>query len=136
MQKFKHVIDRHKPKGYTLKIRALTANDGMTQFRRDITIDSALEERAALFVFLHECGHVYYGHMSKTYQGDTVHAEYQADQYAIAAMKAEGVPIPRKQLENHKAVMRKYIEEAHGKGHSVDEEVLRYAYGKYWRAHK
>ena len=95
-----------------------------------------LENRADLFVFLHEAGHVKMGHLRKSNEVNPVlwRDEYEADQYAIAAMRACGVPIPRERLATHKGILRELIEASHE--HPDEEEILKYAYGKQWRKHR
>ncbi len=135
--KFKHIVAKHMPTGYELVIKAMAANNGLAEFKRSITIDSNLEERSMLFVFLHECGHVHFQHLRKAEIGRLlVDQEFEADQYAIKAMRAAGVPIPRQILSDHKEVMRENIVAAHAVGETVDDEILRYAYGRTWRKHR
>lgn len=135
--KYGATVRKHLPAGYELKIRAMTAHNGLAEFKRSITIDSALEEREALFVFLHECGHVHCRHLGKMEKRFPIwRQEYEADQYAIRAMKAEGISIPRGTLSDHREVLREYIDCAHDRGETVDDEVLRYAYGRTWRKHR
>lgn len=135
--KYGATVRKHLPAGYELKIRAMSANNGLAEFKRSITVDSSLEEREMLFVFLHECGHVNLRHLGKMEKRFPLwRQEFEADQYAIKAMKADGIPIPRKQLQGNKEVLREYIDLAHDKAEHVDDEVLRYAYGRDWRKHR
>lgn len=135
--KYSETVRKHLPAGYELKLRAMSASNGFAEFKRCITLDSSLEERAMLFVFLHECGHVHLRHLGRMDKRFPAwRQEYEADQYAIKAMKADDIPIPRKHLEDHKSVLREYIDLAHDKSEVVDDEVLRYAYGRQWRKHR
>jgi hypothetical protein len=135
--KYHRIVKKHMPGGYELKLRALSANDGLAEFKRSITLNSHLEERAMLFVFLHECAHVHMRHLGKMEKRKPLWLqEFEADQYAIKAMRAEGIPLPRAQLANHKSVMQEYIVTGHANGDTVDDEVLRYAYGRDWRKHR
>ncbi|MDE2364407.1 MAG: hypothetical protein KGM42_17155 [Hyphomicrobiales bacterium] len=56
--------------------------------------------RRALHVYLHEVAHVVLRH----YHDRPVHVqEYEAEQWAFAVMRAEGVPIPRASVRRAKA---------------------------------
>jgi hypothetical protein len=133
-ERFREIVKQHRPAGYKLNERTMHANYGLTTFVRLISCEPIMD-RAALLIFLHECGHVHLGHLRK-YKGLPVwKQEYEADQYAIKAMKAAGYPLPRERLREMKEVMRDYILEAQHKHEEVDEEVLRYAYGRAWRSH-
>jgi hypothetical protein len=137
MKRYQHIVKKHKPRGYRLLMRKLNATYGLAQFVRQITIDRELPEREALFYFLHECGHVNLRHLKVEQQFQpTWLMEYEADQYAIKAMKADGIPIPRRCISENKEVMRDYIKKAHDIGQMVDDAVLKYAYGRDWRKHR
>ena len=58
--------------------------------------------------------------------------EYEAENYAIKAMRAEGIPVPRIYLDDAKI----YIDHCIRKWPEVSQsdEVLRFAYGKDWTA--
>lgn len=137
LKKYKHIIARHRPRGYKIVMRAMTQHNGLAQFQRHITVDSSLSEREALFTFLHECGHVHHRHLTKhgaSFRSERYLDEYEADQYAIKAMRAEGIPIPKESLSDAKEVMREDIKAHHYV--NIPEHILRYAYGRNWRKHR
>lgn len=126
----------HRPAGYTVHVRKMKNCNGLASFQRTITIDKDLRGGAAIFTFLHECGHVHSKHLRKSARGLPLwRVEFEADQYAIKAMKKIGTPIPRATAAHHKQLMREYVEAALDKDHTteIDEDVLRYAYGRAWR---
>lgn len=133
MKRYKHIVDKHRPAGYTIHMRKMRVHNGMTEFSRSITIDNALEDRFALFVFLHECGHVHMGHMRHGPEQPRWEEEYEADQYAIRAMRKAGIAIPREALATHKDILRGLIKDA---GHVDNDKALKYAFGKNWRKYK
>lgn len=135
MKRYKAIYDQHRPTGYSLSFRKLPSNNGLTEHGRSITIHSELEPRFALFVFLHECGHVHARHLRKKTKLPRWQEEYEADQYAIAAMREAKIPIPRAALDNHKSVLRDYIRDAKKTEEEIDEKILKYAYGREWRKH-
>jgi hypothetical protein len=136
-RKFADIVKRHRPRGYRLVERAMKANHGVTTFERAITCEP-IKDRFALFTFLHECGHVHCRHM--IHNGKDAppwREEYEADKYATEAMRAEGVPIPRKMVALRREILRDLIKAANVVGDYIDDEdVLRYAYGRNWRMHK
>jgi Zn-dependent protease with chaperone function len=134
--RFKHIIAQHRPAGYSIKRPKMTALDGVAIFQREINVAKELSGPDFLFVLLHECGHVHMRHLIKdgNVVGSSWREEYEADQYAIKAMREAGVPIPRDRLQHQKKLVRELIETS---DHVADDEdVLRYAYGRNWRRHR
>jgi len=130
--KYLSIFERHKPKGYAYKEKRMSKYYAYAINDRAIYLDPRLEGRDALYTFLHECGHVHLRHCHAGANVPEWREEYEADQYAINAMRAEGVAVPRERVQWRKRLMRVLIEEA---DEPVDEEVLRWAYGREWRKH-
>ena len=65
------------------------------------------DSRSALYVYLHECAHHHLGHCKPDYREPLWLQEYEAEQWAIATMRREGVPVPRRMI--HEA--KKYVKE-------------------------
>jgi len=129
------IIKRHRPAGYSLTERSMPSHYGITVFCRGMTVEPIID-RASLLTFLHECGHVHCRHMTAK-DMPAWREEFEADQYAIKAMRAEGYAVPRERLKHGQKVVRDLIAAANKKGdHVDDDEVLRYAFGRDWRNHK
>lgn len=135
LKRYGHIINEHRPKGYLLKRRKLGDLNGYAAFQREIVVDCSLDDRTALFIFLHECGHVHHQHLRQRHHEEVPdwQCEYEADQYAIKAMRAHKIPVPRAVLEGHKSELRALIDKAH---EEVPKPVLRYAFGRHWRIAK
>jgi len=135
---FADAIKQHRPVGYKLRHTRMKSLDGLVTFERSITINAELDRQSPdwLFVFLHECGHVHSKHCVQDGKlvGDRAQEEYEADQYAIKAMRDYGVAIPRDRMAHQKKQVRDLIEAA--PDDNRDEAVLRYAYGRNWRKHR
>ena len=131
---FDHIVQSHRPAGYEIKKRKLNAVNGETKFVRRINLNKDLSPRNMLFVLLHEFGHVHMRHLTR--DGHVTDGlwqdEYEADQYAIKAMRHAGVPIPKDILAQHKLLVRDRVEAAPN-GAIISKEVLRYAYGRNWK---
>ena len=141
---FNEIVRKHRPRGYRLNERKMVANYGLTTlttFSRTISCEPIVD-RFALFIFLHECGHVHCRHMIKNRSGCGAppwREEYEADMYAAQAMRAEGIPVPRECVRERKEIIRDLIKEWNAKHeyeHVDDEDVLYYAYGRNWRKHR
>jgi hypothetical protein len=135
--RFQALVSEHLPRGYSLEIKPLKGGvEAYAVFTREIRL-SKLVDRCDLFVFLHETGHVHNRHLHKKNKSgeraDNWRDEFEADQYAIKAMRAAGIPIPHEILRHHKKLVRELIEIAHD---CDDETALKYAYGKDWRKHR
>lgn len=85
-----------------------------------------------LAVFLHECGHVNLGHKQDADSLDYLaQIEYEAEMYAVTAMRAMGLRVPARYLQDAKKYVRACVERTPDAPHS--DEVLRFAYGVKWR---
>ncbi len=82
--------------------------------------------RRALHVYLHEVAHVVLEH----FHDRPMHVqEYEAEQWAFAVMRAEGVAIPRASLERAKAYVAHTIMRDMGAdfGHPIHLQAARFA---------
>lgn len=136
-EKYRAICKQHRPKCYRVVERELKGeHDGFVNFPKRTIVVYPVTDNYDLFVYLHECGHVHSGHG----QGESTPAwrdEYEADQYAIKAMRAGGFAINRKQVTEFRRQVAEAIEkwEQETGEHVNDEDVLRYAYGRSWRKH-
>jgi hypothetical protein len=133
--KFAHLVKQYKPRGYELEEKTMAAYYGLTLNVRKIIV-MPITTRHALFIFLHEVGHVKHKHLHISNDHPNWWHEYEADQYAIKEMRKLGIAIPRRTLAERRAVLRKYCEAASKKHKTrcVDVRVLKYAYGaSKWR---
>lgn len=72
--------------------------------------------RDALFVYLHECGHLFLGHCSPGYSEPLWKQEYEAEQWATSIMRLEGVSVSRKMLNMAKSYVRECIRQDRKEG--------------------
>lgn len=90
--------------------------------------------RSALYVFLHECGHYHLKHFNPcdtesprlrlAYTGNgqlsRAQEEYEAEQWAIAIMRLEGIKVPKIMLRDAKRYVRQCLNESRrGVHHAV-----------------
>ena len=117
-KKLLDVFMQHKPSGWTLE-EVTPASNGMFYYGGDYvygltiwdtkTIRTLLiTDRATLAYALHECGHVHMGHEYDTEYGAI--QEYEAEQYAIKAIRAAGMSFPRPAMEEARAYVRSFLE--------------------------
>lgn len=132
---YEDIIKAYQPRGYELETRHMKSVLGLTHNLRKIVVPP-IKTRDALFVYLHECGHVASEHMhlKKEKIPDYV-AEYEADQYALDAFAELGLKVPVRTAARHRSVLRDYIETyVRNKKKLIPErEILEYAYGSRWR---
>jgi hypothetical protein len=86
--------------------------------------------RRALAVYLHECAHHWLGHTGGPFgQKNPRHVEeYQAELWAFATMRAEGVPVPRRSTDRAKGYVARKIHQAKVRGAKrIDPAAARYA---------
>ncbi len=146
MTKLRDIMTVHWPHGWVVYERTPINSKG--QFKSVVGLVAGLTRpelkiievsdvvcRETLYVFLHECGHVNCGHFASDDEESLPLAqhEYEAETYAINAMRAGGLSVPRKTLKGAREYVRKCIEEEPDRIQT--KEVLKFAYGSRWRQH-
>lgn len=132
--KYRPIVKDHLPRGYKLKETPLRGKWAGYATSDNRIICEPIINRELLFLFLHECGHVHNKHVPYSLGLPAWQEEYEADQYAIEAMRALSIPIPRDRLKYQRSVVRMALElDSDG---TDDIKVLKYAYGKDWKRHR
>ena len=142
--RIREVVKVFLPRGWKLVERQFNEEiDGYAHKNTRTIYCIPLKDTYALFVFLHEVGHIRCGHMRKGHNTplDDYTDEYEAEMWAINAMKAAGFRVTDHMLENARHNVRNaiQIEEEHneraGVYVAVDKEILKFAYPKTWKEH-
>ena len=139
MEQYADIVKLHLPFGYKIVRKYIKDAHGyVTSDSREIVVSSQLVSRYALFVFLHECGHLHSKHILHHYSSVPAWmGEYEADDYAIQAMKEHKIAIPRDLLSDQKEELRRLIKLAISTGETeFPIAVLKYAFGKTWRQYR
>lgn len=129
----REIARRHKPRGwkvYEVEVPPETWTTlGLADFEAKAIRTLPLTDIDGLLVFLHECAHVNLQHVPD-------HAlpgwqeEYEAEQYAYAAVRAAGFSVPRRTIQEG----REYVQSLLPADTSdVSAQVLQFVYGKNWR---
>lgn len=72
--------------------------------------------RKAIYIFLHECGHAHLHRTGARPKRPRYVEEFEAEQFAHAAMRAEGIAIPREMTERAKRYVSRKIDQAFARG--------------------
>lgn len=134
-KRIRAVVAKRLPRGYKLKERLPTDDlEGYASSEPKRIVCPPLIDRFALGVFLHEVGHVVLGHL----RSDDLpgwREEYEAEQWAMKAMRAEGFRVSDEFAGRARHNVRCCIEKALDKEPDcvIDEEVLRFAFPDTWR---
>lgn len=99
---------------------------GRAAFRGRMLIVPKPFTRRALHTFLHECGHIALGHFNGNHQAEYM-AEFQAERFATATMRAAGIPVARRDIWGGKQYVAKKIWLTLYDGFPVDPKVRRWA---------
>jgi hypothetical protein len=84
--------------------------------------------RRALHIFLHECAHFVLHDGLKNGERPRYVEEFEADQWAIAKMRAAGIPVPRSVTTRAKAHVAHKLERVkRKKGRRIDPKLLAFA---------
>ena len=118
------VARRHKPRGW--RVIEGRADDGplpkgfesakfqliaYCDFINKIIKHPKINSRWGLYVFLHECGHAHLQTEACWNGAESVaDLEVEAERYAIAALRASGIPVPRDVLIEARRVIKDYVD--------------------------
>jgi hypothetical protein len=137
-RRIREVVKNRTPKGFTVIERVPRHNaDGMTTSGGVIYVPPLIS-LDALFVFLHEVGHAVNGHVHADRCNEPVwQHEYEAEAWAIAAMRAEGFRVGRALLAAARANVAGHILRAIAADRfEVDgfgPAAVKFAFPKTWR---
>lgn len=144
---FQRVVDAYLPDGWTLVFHIHIANAllppsddeqgaaGQCNFaRKQIDLAVGAPIRDMIHVFLHEVGHATHDHRDPPYL-PRWREEYEAEKFAWDALTELGLPIEKSSKDFGRKYVRELIE-AEDDDLDIDEEVLKFAYGRDWRKHR
>lgn len=136
------IVLRHAPRGYgriERPVRGVERPDGLVTVayvdteKREI-VHEPVVDRETLCMFLHECGHVYFHHRDEN-KVPPYEEEYEAEVYAWKALRAEGLSVPKKRMEDARDYVRSCLPKD-GDNSEVPARVLQFVFGREWRKHR
>ena len=112
--RIRDIVRQHKPKGWLVIERPVRhGNDGLALATSRTIYVPYLRDLHALYVFLHECGHVHMKHVraddDKTKDMPLWQQEWEAEQYAIRAMRAAGFRVPNYMMKSARAYVGEHL---------------------------
>lgn len=142
-EKFREIVKRYKPRHASLKTtKRNEAIEAQVLARPVIYIPRLPRSRSELFAYFHEVAHVALRHLHADDHKESPayvpqwRQEFEAETWAIAAMRAERIPVPASTMKRAREYVRECIEKAADGKHPCDDpEVLKFAYGRRWRAY-
>ena len=127
------IIRRHLPRGWKLRIsQQMKTQFGYTHpAKKEIVMYHHVRHwtRWSLMIFLHEVGHVRIKH---DVDAPAHVEEYEAELYAMYALRHEGIPVPCDGLDNAKRNVRVRIHEDEAKGIPILPHIERWANRSKW----
>ena len=102
---------------------------GSTCFETSTITSVPIDNRYGLYVFLHECGHAHLHHKDSHDQwagAPEWEIEYEAETYAIKAMRSAGLSVPQKVLDEARDYVASLLEK-HGCA-DAPTKIWRFAY--------
>ena len=135
---------RHKPRGWKIRERLPRHGcTGMAFLTPRIIYCPPLNNPDALYVYFHEVGHVvgkhlYPGRIRPDDRDMGWIDEYEAETYAIGAMRAEGFRVDRSTLADAREYVADAFKERHDFAdldHPHFQKALRFAFPSTWRNH-
>lgn len=129
------VVRRRTPKGWRVSECVHPYDHGSAGKGGNVIRCLPVVDRDSLAFFLHEVGHVVCGHCDDPSVPGWL-AEYEADTWAFAALRAEGIAVSERYRGLARHNVRCYIEKERGKDPDADIEdaALKFAYPDNWRA--
>lgn len=114
------IAKKWRPRGVTVRFRK---DDYLIPAHATVLKDGSKEmyvpfpkTREALFIFLHECAHHHLGHLKPGYSEPMWRQEYEAEHWAMATMRAEGLRVPRSMIAEAKRYVMECAKEDEKRG--------------------
>jgi hypothetical protein len=128
--KIKDILVRYRPKRWRViqsKRREKTM-EGLCHWEKRHLLVPTLKDTPTVFVFFHECGHVRLGHDDSSHR-PRYRREYEAERFAITAMRVEGLIIPWWVLNQAKINVWNCIitDESEGGISAIPKHIIRWA---------
>jgi len=140
-ERLRYIARRHKPRGWRNVWHDPGADGkfsdegrrvyGCADFEARIIHCVRIVDRYTLGVYLHECAHVHMRHMNGS--NSDAQDEFEAEMYAIKAMRAHGIVVPARYIADSRAYIGAHVAAEPDIEHS--EPLLKFVYGKKWREH-
>lgn len=126
-------MKRRTPKGWRV-VEWDKLLDGRANPRLKIINCPALVSRYAVLVFLHEVGHVVLKHCDDPTIPEYL-CEFEAEQWAIKAARAEGITVPHNYSEDARYTIKCLVEKEmdHDPDIDIEDAVLRYIDPDNWK---
>lgn len=121
------IVRRHRPRGWLVrqsKHRYAVSSAEAHYEKRTLYVPTVCDA-GALFIFLHECGHVVSQHFHL--ELPTHREEYEAERYAMHVFRNEGIPLARAILNEARSRVRGIIDRDIRKGIKIQRHVARWA---------
>ncbi len=124
------IIRRHLPRGWKHEQRKTVYLHGenvrgYVEFIERKIITETVKDRETLFCFLHEVGHVRCKHVGIGIPRYI--EEYEAEWYAITAMRNEEIPVPQEELFFAKQNVRDQVRAAEENDEDVHQHIKRWS---------
>ena len=120
------LVKRYRPRGWSLKVSHRHETGGLADEETMTITVPRMETVWALHIFFHECGHVYRGHFDRM-DISSHREEYEAEEYALHLMRAEGIHIPAHIIEGARKNVRLRCQEDAAKCLQIDRKIARWA---------
>ncbi len=118
------IIKRHRPKGFRIRFSRHRKTSGKASFERKVIYCPHVTGPETLQIYLHECAHVHLKHKDEP----LLHKiEFEAEMWAIAIMRLEGIPVPQSVLVAAREYVSRCIHSDEAKGLPIETHIRRWA---------
>lgn len=129
LERIQEMMNRYLPMGWTIKAPWKSKkHDGEASWAkgRRISLAKYPYDAYSLYVFLHECGHVFMGHCHPSSHMPLHLEEYEAERWALMILDIEGIKSPGSIVTSAKRNVRKAIGRDLAKQVAITERVQRW----------
>jgi hypothetical protein len=129
-ERIDEIVKRYRPKGWRVREskHRYKSRSALADPARRVFYVPTLCDANALFLFLHECGHV---HLRHWHIKQPAHREeFEAERYAANTLRSEGIQLPRWILDDARTRVGMHIEDDERRGIAIQPHVRRWTNGK------
>ncbi len=123
------LVKRHRPRGWRVQqsMKRWVSSSATTDYNKRMIYAPTLMDDDALFIFIHECGHIVLRHWHQVPYLAKHHEEFEAERYAIHIFRTENIPITKSIMADVRERLCWHIDNDIRRGVPIKRHIARWA---------